>query len=417
MSWRIVAAIFLLSLTVRLAYLVALPAEPLGPDAIDYDTIGWNLAQGNGFTNQAGEPTAFRSPAYPLFLAGVYCLAGHNLDWVRWVQALLGAGICVLVCLTALRLYDDCSARLAGVVCALYPPLIIPTSTILTEILFMFWLGLAVYGLISKKTVWWRFSSGLLLGIALMTRPILVFFLPFLIAWFLFARERRALLSTAAVLGGVLLVALPWTIRNYSHFNDFVPLTTHGGLSLFNCYILPPQGFGYSPDGLAGDEYTQLVDEVSRSRYLNRKTLEYVKQNPLAVAKLIAMKSLFLIYPFDGYWYAVSLGSKYNIFWGILFAFSIMGVAVSYRGASSGMQLVFLLVLSFILAMIIFQAIPRFRLTIEPFLICFAARGILYAGQRQRLTAAALSGGNAALFLTFRYMDLGWFFSYLRQWI
>jgi len=416
MSWRVIAAIFFLSLAVRLAYVVAVPAEPLETDAIDYDTIAWNLAQGNGYTNQAGEPTAFRPPVYPLFLAGVYYVAGHNLDWVRWVQALLGAGICVLVCLTARRLYDDGSAKLAGMLCALYPPLIIPTSEILTEVLFMFWQGLAVYWMISKSGSGWRFASGLLLGMALMTRSILVFFLPFLIGWFILVRGRRALSSTAAVLGGVLLVALPWTIRNYSHFGAFVPLTTSGG-SLFCSYVLPPQGFGYDAGGPAEEEYTQLADEVSRSRYLSRKTLEYIKQNPLAVAKLTVIKALFLIYPFDGYWHAVSLGSKYNIFWGMLFAFSTLGVAVSWRGAGSGMQLVFLLVLSFIVAMLVFQAIPRYRLTIEPFLICFAAGGLRYAWQRKRLMAGILVGINAVLFWTFRYMELGWFFNYLKQWI
>ena len=417
MSWRVIAAIFFLSLAVRLAYVVAFPAGPLETDAIDYDTIAWNLAQGNGYTNQAGEPTAFRPPMYPLFLAGIFYAAGHDLDWVRWVQALLGAGICVLVCLTARRLYDDGSAKLAGLFCALYPPLIIPTSEILSEILFMFWLGLTVYWVISKSGLGWRFVSGLVLGMALMTRPILVFFLTFLIGWFILVRKRRALVSTAAVLGGVLLVALPWTIRNYSHFDAFVPLTTSGGQMLFCCYVLPPQGFGYDAGGLAGEEYVQLADEVSRSRYLSRKTLEYIKQNPLAVAKLTVIKALFLIYPFDGYWHAVSLGSKYNVFWGILLAFSTLGVAVSYRGAGSGMQLVFLLVLSFIVAMLVFQAIPRYRLPMEPFLICFAAGGIRYAWQCKRLMAGILIGINAALFLTFRYMELGWFFNYLKQWI
>jgi hypothetical protein len=224
-------------------------------------------------------------------------------------------------------------------------------------------------------------------------------------------------MSTAAVLGGVLLVALPWTIRNYSHFGAFVPLTTSGGQMLFCCYVLPPQGFGYDAGGLAGEEYAQLTDEVSRSRYLIRKTLEYIKQNLLAVAKLTVIKALYLIYPFDGYWHAVSLGSKYNVFWGILLAFSALGVSVSYRGAGSGLQLVFLLVLSCIIAMLVFQAIPRYRLTIEPFLICFAAGGIRYAWQRKRTTAVALVGMNAALFLIFRYMELGWLFNYLKQWI
>jgi 4-amino-4-deoxy-L-arabinose transferase-like glycosyltransferase len=339
------------------------------------------------------------------------------VDWVRRVQALLGAGICVLVCLTTRRLYDEGSAKLAGLICALYPPLIIPTSAILTEILFMFWLGLAVYGVISKRGLGWRFACGIVLGMALMTRSILVFFLPFLIGWFILVRERKALVSTAAVLGGVLLVALPWTIRNYSHFGAFVPLTTHGGLAFFNCYVLPPQGFGYNAGGLAGEEYSQLTDEVSRSRYLNRKTLEYAQQNPLAVAKLTALKAFYLIYPFDGYWHAVSFGSKYNIFWGILLAFSTLGLAVSWRCAGSGMQLVFLLLLSFVAAMLVFQAIPRFRLPMEPFLICFAAGGIRYAWQRKRLTAAILVGMNAALFLTFRYMELGRFFDYLKQWM
>ena len=417
MSWRFGVVLFLLSLAVRLAYLVVFPAERLGPDAIDYDTIGWNVAQGHGYTNQAGEPTAFRSPVYPLFLAGIFYAAGHNLDWVRWVQALLGAAICVLVCLTARRLYDDGSAKLAGLFCALYPPLIIPTSGIFTEILFMFWLGLSVYWMISRSSLGWRFASGLVLGMALMTRSILVFFLPFLIGWFILIRERRALVSMAAVLGGVLLVALPWTIRNYSHFGAFVPLTTHGGLALFSTYVLPHQGFGYDDSGWTGEEYTQLTDEVSSSRYLNRKTLEHVLQNPLAVVKLTVVKVLFLIYPFDGYWGAISLGSKFNIFWGMLLAFSTIGVAVSWRGAGPAMQFVFLLVLSSIAAMLVFQAIPRYRLTMEPFFICFAAGGIRYAWQRKRLTAAVLVGTNAALFLAFRYMEWRWLFNYLKHWI
>ncbi len=192
MSWRVVVGIFLLSLALRLAYVIVCPSGPLETDAIDYDTIGWNLVQGNGYTHQTGEPTAFRPPVYSLFLAGVYYLAGHSLDWVRWIQALLGAGICALVCLTARRLFDDGSAKLAGMLCALYPPLIIPASEILTEVLFMFWLGLTVYWMISQSGSGWRFASGLVLGVALMTRSILVFFLLFLIGWFILVRGRRA---------------------------------------------------------------------------------------------------------------------------------------------------------------------------------------------------------------------------------
>ncbi len=417
MSWRVAVAVFLLSLAVRLAFVTAFPGEPLETDAIDYDTIGWNLAQGYGYTNETGEPTAFRPPGYPLLLAGVYYAVGHDLNWVRRVQALLGAALCALVCLTARRLFDDGSAKLAGLLCALYPPLIIPTSAILSEVLFMFWLGLAIYVVISTKGLGWMFASGLFLGMALMTRPILVFFLPCLIGWLLLVRKPGALVSSAAVLGGLLLVALPWTIRNYAHFGEFVPLTTHGGLALFNCYVLPPQGFGFNAGELAGEEYTQLTDEVSRSKYLSRKTLEYVQHNPLAVVKLTAIKALYLIYPFDGYWHSVSLGSKYNVFWGILLAYSSLGVAVSWRGAESGIQLILLLLLSFVAAMLVFQAIPRFRLPMEPFLICFAASGFRYTWQRKRFAAAMLIGMNAALFLVFRYLELGRFFDYLKQWM
>ncbi len=111
------------------------------------------------------------------------------------------------------------------------------------------------------------------------------------------------------------------------------------------------------------------------------------------------------------------LGSKYNVFWGILFAFSTLGIAVSWRSAGPSTLFVFLLLLSFIGAMLTFHAIPRYRLPIEPFLTCFAAFGVRWAWQRQRCTAAILFGMNAALFLTFRYMGLDWFFNYLKQWV
>src|SRR5918992_2656950 len=85
----------------RLAYGATLPGQivvSFEADPLTYDQIARNLVAGRGFSGASfyyppgtDVPTAFWDALYPLFLAGIYSVAGHSIPAVRVVQALLGA--------------------------------------------------------------------------------------------------------------------------------------------------------------------------------------------------------------------------------------------------------------------------------------------------------------------------------------
>jgi Dolichyl-phosphate-mannose-protein mannosyltransferase len=99
-----------------------------------------SIARGSGYLESrfpAGGPSAFRPPGYPYFLAGVYKVAGHRVRAARLAQALLGTAVVALIALLAWRLWDRRVALIAAALAAVYPPLIIVGTALLTESLFI----------------------------------------------------------------------------------------------------------------------------------------------------------------------------------------------------------------------------------------------------------------------------------------
>ena len=70
--------ILLLALLLRVGYMAATPDYKLVHDALDYDHAATSIARGDGwpYSRRPGRETAFRPPAYPVLLAGVYKVAG-----------------------------------------------------------------------------------------------------------------------------------------------------------------------------------------------------------------------------------------------------------------------------------------------------------------------------------------------------
>src|SRR5262249_48933329 len=89
-------------------------------------------------------PSLIRLPGYPLFLASIYSVFGHqNNGAVRIVQALIDTGTCALIALLAFYWQPDerrkrVTALGALALAALCPFTTIYTATILTEVLTNF---------------------------------------------------------------------------------------------------------------------------------------------------------------------------------------------------------------------------------------------------------------------------------------
>lgn len=410
-----IVIIFLLALIICIVYVFAIDHAPLETDAKEYDTLGYNLSIGKGYINSEGEPTAFRPPIYPFFLGAIYFITGHDLLWVRLIQAILGAAICLFVYFIATIIFDEKKARLSAYLCCLYPPLIINTSQILTETLFTFFLLLGILLIISKKSLIKLMLSGAVFGLALLTRPFLIFFFPFLYYWILSNNKYKTLKSMAVLTIGVLIILSPWTLRNYFELNSFVPFSNVAGLTLYNSYIIAEKGFGFNSLEGVGDDYYKINDETKQNKYLLRKTTEYIKENPFQVVRLSIIKGLLFIYPFDGYWYSISFGSKYNIFWGVTLCFSAVGIAISLKDNDINKKLIYFLFLSFLVGIMVFYGSPRFRLPIDPIFICFAANGIYYLIKKSISIVSMIVVANILLFITFRYFKLEEMFYYFKK--
>src|SRR5688500_9403858 len=131
--------ILVVALVARIAVLVATPDfEPLF-DAADFERHADSLASGDGYpSSQLGVegPTAFRPPLYPVALAAVD-LVGGGWTAMRILGVLLGVATVALTFLIAQRLWDRRVAVVAGGIAAVFPPLVVLSAALLSELLFL----------------------------------------------------------------------------------------------------------------------------------------------------------------------------------------------------------------------------------------------------------------------------------------
>ena len=139
----------------------------------------------------AGEETApgvlTYNPLYPVILSLLYRLTGApDLQILRLVQAVLGSLLAVMIAILGERLFDRRTALLAAVAAAVYGPFLFFGGEVIQSV----WVLAALTGaflLLPLDAGPRRWSAtaralpaGLLFGVALLGRPNLLLFLPFL---------------------------------------------------------------------------------------------------------------------------------------------------------------------------------------------------------------------------------------------
>lgn len=381
--------IFIFALILRLT-IVAGSTEIPSLDAAGYDARANSILKDKIF-GEVERPTAFKEPFYSFFLAGIYYVFGHNFLIVRTIQAILSAFTCVFLFLLARELFNESIGRLSGLIASLNPSFIKASEHLLTETLFTFILIVVVFYFLkvlkspnSKSS----FILGFLLGIGSLTRSVLAPFTILLcITLFFFLRKR---LSLKIIMGNILVIficfltpIIPWTIRNWTVFHEFVPISTNVGINLYSSYF-PPQGklFGFT----AVDENTKhastLNSEPEQSRFLLYKTLERIKECTVAqIVKLEILKFLYFWVPID--WEIIGKG-RYNIIYGFLLPFFIFGF-VSLWNQFKKYIVIYLPIFYHLFMALITYASPRFRLPVEPYFILFSTAGFFILHEKYLL--------------------------------
>jgi 4-amino-4-deoxy-L-arabinose transferase-like glycosyltransferase len=255
--------VLLLALLVRAGvFVVNHPFAPPDKDDAVYDSLAWNLASGHGFSLDVRppyEPMAARTPAYPVFLAAIYSLAGRSTDAVRVAQILLSLVTCWLVFVLGRRLMNETYGLIAAAVYAVMPAAAQYPSLLLTEANQALLLMAAVYFAyrIVDDPARWRWYAGLaaILATATLMRPdTQLLIAPVFAVLFLLRPSARIVgvrIAAACVLFALLVT--PWAVRNYLAFHRNVGLATGSGHTML-VGELEAEGFTHQ----------KLVDELER---------------------------------------------------------------------------------------------------------------------------------------------------------
>ena len=142
-----------------------------------------NLLDGRGFSMSNAEPflpNVLRTPAYPLFIAGIYRLLGRNPSNVVAVQGLVDVTTCLVLWVLIHRLTkSQASASIASFIYAINPTAWYFANTLLTETLLahvITWLGLIFIQMTDETKsqqikIKSSISIGLLCGLAALIKP------------------------------------------------------------------------------------------------------------------------------------------------------------------------------------------------------------------------------------------------------
>lgn len=235
--------VFAVALAAALAMALLRPPDPaetltLLNDSADYDHLARSLLDGRGFSAPTGEPTAFRPPAYPAFLAAVYAVAGiSDFKAVAIAQAFLAAAQALALWAMARRAgLGPLAAALAGLAAGLHPAFVFQVPQVLGEVFHRALQGGALLVLLEafrRRSLRWCAAAGVAFGIAVLSKPTLVASAPFVGLWLLWALRREGAEWRAALLAAALFTGcaggttMLWTARNYAVSGAFIPVSTN----------------------------------------------------------------------------------------------------------------------------------------------------------------------------------------------
>jgi 4-amino-4-deoxy-L-arabinose transferase-like glycosyltransferase len=399
---RDVAIIFVLALGARLVLALSLPDN----DTVSWDQSYWeyarNFSEGRGFwmpNPYSGEVNlprvyAFRPPLFPFAWGCVFGLTHGAYAPIRIAFAFLGAATCAIAYLAGIELTGKRTvAALAGILCAFYPPLVWHSVHLMTEPLFILFSAGCIYAaFLFRRTgrLRWAALAGLAAGLAALSRSMLIGFLPLLAIWMWWARRRLGRgWSGAALFCAVALATLaPWIVRNAIVFRQFVPATTDAGHGFYVANnersLDDPRGF-YKPDDwsflLKPGETS--IGEVEASRRLMRIAGGYLLSHPGVALRLMARRfaTLWKFYPNPDFVGRAEV-LVYAVAYIPLFPFMLLGLWRAHRRREAermDLLLVDGLILYTTAIHTVFLAMLRYREPLMPFLLIFAAMGILCA--------------------------------------
>jgi 4-amino-4-deoxy-L-arabinose transferase-like glycosyltransferase len=404
--------IMLVALAIRLGYMWQFqhihPRQGVSviPFLFESGNIAHSLATGHGFSSpfrvETG-PTAWMTPLYPLLLAGIIRLFGAYTFHAWAATVLLNIGCCTLACIpiyfAAKRIGGVALAAGAAWLWAIFPnAILLPVesmwdasiSALLAATILWATLVLAE----SQRLRNWC-AYGLLWGIALMFNATLAALFPFLAAWLVHRarQEKREWFgNAAAAVAVIILCCVPWTVRNYRVFHQFVPLRSVLGLQLW-------LGNNDQTENVFRGDLHPIYNASERDKYISMGEIAYMQQkkqeaiaymfsHPAREVGLISYRAISIWsggtpYPLEDFVGTPSLRFRAILAFNLVAALgALCGIIILCRERSQFAVPIAVFPLVYPLAYYLTLALPRYRLPVDPIVILLLAISIQRLAQR-----------------------------------
>ncbi len=346
---NLLALILLLSVLLRVAvalyYGDIVDAPPLLTDQRSYSMLGARLIEGKGFTFErhwypftpANTPTAHWSFLYSLFIAAVYAVFGVHPLATRLTQAVLGG---ILLPLMVYRLTktvfgewqmtnsewrigkrdsqfairNSQFALLAAAIAAVYGYFILYAATLMTEtfyIVALLWsleAGLRVGQKLRQGApvpLGLAVQLGASLGVTALIRQAILPWAPVFFLWLAWqgistSKRVTARMLRPLIIAGLLLVAfiLPWTVRNYRVYGEFLLLNSNTGYAMYSAQH-PIHGTSFREFAAAPLPADLSGNEAQMDRALLQQGIQFVLDDPgrYLLLSLSRVRAFFEFWP------------------------------------------------------------------------------------------------------------------------
>jgi len=443
-GWATASAIFAIALAVRLAHIWQIRQAPfftiLMGDSRAYDDWAQRIARGDWL----GHDVFYQAPLYPYLLGTFYAIAGRDLFMVRVGQAVIGSVSCVLLGLAGCRLFSRRAGVIAGLGLALYAPAIFFDALVQKSVLDAFFVCLTIWLLArlitGPQTRWAWFWTGIAMGGLSLTRENALVFVGVTLLWALVRRQvppEGAIRNTAAAAGwrtewrtrlaaagmfmlGLTIVLLPVAVRNSVVGGGFYLTTSQFGPNFYIGNNARADGtymslrFGRGAPEYEREDATALAEEATGRRlspaevstYWTKRALSFVRADPLAWLKLLGRKFALLWNRSEmldtesqethAEWSTpLRLGGRLGHF-GVLVPLALLGLILTWP-LRDRLWVIYGISAAYAASVVMFYVFARYRYPLVPFLLLFAAAGLVESPRRLRADARSLALAAAVL--------------------
>jgi len=387
------------------------PPRVNAPDETSYSYLAERVATGYGYSfdrpwypfgKPAGYPTAHWSFLYTAFLACIYAVVGVHPLVGRLAGAVLGGALLPwMVYRLARRVFPGCPRTwiLAATSGAIYAYFVIFAAMLMTETFFiiatLFVLEQAL-ALAERPNAKRAIALGLGLGVATLLRQSILPWVVVLFGWLLWGALRegraRSVIPPLAISGAILVgMILPFTLRNYLVYQDFLLLNSNAGYAMYSAQH-PIHGTSFQEYTAAPVPSSLLAQDLSEPE-LDRELLRLGIQQIVADPWRYVLLSLSRIRAYFVFWPTRESSLLYNagrlVSFTLFLPFMLIGLWLGLRRAgplrtradwarffTTPLALILLFVCFYSILHIMTWAMTRYRLPVDAVMLVFAALAV-----------------------------------------